>query len=158
MDIGAEGFPAEPGGDSEAEGVDEVVVFQAVFDDPPGVEDGMFAFVGPTFGKLDEATREVGGSPDGEAPEEGLGESGPFVDEGDEAEEDEEEGDVKAEEFPILLGDGCTDGRDQIQGDHEEDGAGDPGFAFHQGRRLRRGEREGEAELFGDFSEPGERV
>ena len=105
VNVCAERFPADPGGESEAVGVDEVIVFQAVLNEPPGVEDGVFSFLR----QLDEPACEVSGSPDGEAPEEAFREADLLVHEGNDDCEDDEEGNVEAEKPPIFLCDGSAE-------------------------------------------------
>ena len=102
LNAGAEGLPGEPGGGAESKGVDDVIILQPLSDDPPGVEDLVFTIIGPAIGDSDQASGEVEGAPNSEAPEKGLREVDPAVHERDDSGDDKEEGDVDLKKFPIL--------------------------------------------------------
>lgn len=65
----AERFPAEPSGEAESVGVDEVIVFQFFRNEPKRIKNGVRAVIKPRLRNGNESPSHVEKSPDGEAPE-----------------------------------------------------------------------------------------
>ena len=121
MNAGAKGLPDEPSGRAKSEAVNEVVVFDGLVDDPPGIENLILAMIRPTVGESHEPAGQMHRSPDRHAPKKGAGEIYPLMHHGNDDREDPDKRDVDFEEFPILLDNGCADGGHHVKDHHEDD-------------------------------------
>lgn len=130
-DTGAESLPAEPRSNAEPETMDDMIVFQRVFDQPPRVEDFIGTSKRPTLWKWHHSAGEMNESPKSEAPLKTTRKSYSFLDKGNHDDEEEEKRDVEFEEFRVFLDRGCGDRRDDVAGNKENDGAGDAGALVH---------------------------
>jgi len=118
-ECGTETLPADPRGDTEAVGVDEVVVFDAApvtaADEPVVIKD-----VGAD---VDEAAAHVREAPDGERPEARAREADARVRGSDHRADDDHDDDIK-EELGVAAGEAVGGGGDGVE-DREDGGPED---------------------------------